>query len=46
MSSYRFMASFSRVITALATSPEVVVSVVADGTRGRELALEIGDAGL
>ena len=46
VASYRFGGSLGGVITALATSPEVVVSVVADGTRGRELALEIGDAGL
>ena len=46
VASYRFMESLAGVITALTTSPALVVAVGADGTRGRELALEISDAGL
>ena len=46
VASYWFRESLAGVITALATNPAVVVAVVADGTCGRELALEIGDAGL
>ena len=41
----RFRTYLAGVVTALTTSPEVVVDVGADGTRGRELVLDIGDAG-
>ena len=44
--SYWFRASIAGVITALSKIPAVVVAVGADETRGRELALIIGDAGL
>ena len=44
--SYWFRASLAGVITALSKIPAVVVAVGADETRGRELALIIGDAGL
>ena len=46
MASYWFRSSLAGVITTLATSPAVVAAVGADGTRVRELALEIGNAGL
>ena len=46
MASYRFRGSLAGEITALATSTAVVVAVEADETLGRELALEIGNAGL
>ena len=41
-----FRESLAGVVTAMATRPAVVVAVGADETLGRELALEIGDAGL
>ena len=40
------MAYIAGVVTALTTSPAVVVAGVTGITRGRELALEIGDVGL
>ena len=46
VASFRFRASLAGVITAMDTITEVVVSVGSDGTCGKELALEIGDAGL
>ena len=45
VASYRFRSSLDGVITALATIPSVVVDVGAGITYGRELVLEIGDAG-
>ena len=46
VASYGFMSSLAGAITALATSPSVVVAVGADVTRGRELALDIDNNGL
>ena len=46
VASYRFRESLAGEITALATSTAVVVDVEADETLGRELELEIGNAGL
>ena len=42
----RFREYLVGVVSALATSPAVVVDVGADGNCGRYFALEIGDAGL
>ena len=43
---YRFRESLAGLITTLATSPAVVVTVGTDRTCGRELALDIGNADL
>ena len=42
----RIRESLTGVVTDLATSPAVVVAGGTGGTRGIELALDIGDAGL
>ena len=46
VASYRFRASLAGLITALDTSPAVVVAVGTGGTCGSELALGISNAGL
>ena len=46
VASYRFRAYLAGMITVLATSSAVVFYVEADGTRGRDLALEIGNTDL